>query len=139
MLLQETHKENDTILKLHGYTLAGQTKSRHHGLATFIKDDVPWSPAGQCTSDTVVEWTTTKVQEMSVVKVYLPPPRKLQPGSLLDAPAPAVYAGNFNGWNTDWGYKTTNPDGAYLVDWASMAYAALLFDLKEPHSFISWC
>ena len=34
VLLQETHKENDTILKLHGYTLAGQTKSRHHGLAS---------------------------------------------------------------------------------------------------------
>ena len=43
VLLQETHKENDTILKLHGYTLASQTKSRHHGLATFIRDDIPWS------------------------------------------------------------------------------------------------
>ena len=137
VLLQETHKENYTLLKLHGYTLAGQTKSRHHSLATFIRDDVPWSPAGQCAPDTVVEWTATKVQETTVVNVYKPPPSKLQPGSLLDAPAPAVYAGDFNCWSTDWGYKTTNPDGAYLADWASTADAALLFDLKEPHSFIS--
>ena len=128
VLLQETHKENDTILKLHGYTLAGQTKSRHHGLATFIRDNVPWSPAGQCTPDAVVEWTATKVQETTVVNVYKPSPNKLQPGSLLD---------DFNCWNTDWGYKTTNPDGAYLADWASTADTALLFNPKEPHLFIS--
>ena len=40
---------------------------------------VPWSPAGQCTPDAVVEWTTTKVQETTVVNVYKPPPSKLQP------------------------------------------------------------
>ena len=76
---------------------------------------------------------------MTVVNVYKPPPRKLQPGLLLDAPAPAVYASDFNCWNTDWGYKITNPDGAYLADWASTADAELLFDLKEPYSFISRC
>ena len=137
MLLQETHKENDSNLKLHGYTLDGQTKSRHHGLATFIRDNVPWSPASQCAPDAVVEWIATKVHETTVVNVYKPPPSKLQPGSLPDTPAPAVYAGDFNCWNTDWGYKTTNPDGAYLADWASMVDAALLFNPKEPHSFIS--
>ena len=71
------------------------------------------------------------------MNVYKPPPNKLQTGSLLDAPAPAVYAGNFNCWNTDWSYITTNPDGAYLA--ASTADAVLLFNLKEPHSFISRC
>ena len=131
MLLQEIYKKNDTILKLHGYTLASQTKSRHHSLATFIRDDVPWSPAGQCAPVAMVEWTTTKVQEMTVVNVYKPPPNKLQPGSLLDAPAPAVYAGDFNCWNTDCGYKTTNPDGASTAD------AVLLVIPKEPCSFIS--
>ena len=137
MLLQETHKENNTILKLHGYKLAGQTKSRHHSLATFIRDDVPWSPAGQCAPDAMVKWTATNVQEMTIMNVYKPPPNKLQPGSLPDATAPAVYDSNFNYLNTDWGYKTTNPDGVYLADWASTADAALLLNLKEPHLFIS--
>ena len=73
------------------------------------------------------------------MNVYKPPPNKLQPGSLLDASAPAVYAGNFNCWNTVWSYITTNPDGAYLADWASTADTVLLFNLKEPHSFISRC
>ena len=69
--------------------------------------------------------------------VCKPPLSKLQPGSLPDAPSPAVYAGDFNCWNTDRGYKTTNPDGAYLADWASMADAVLLFDSKELHLIIS--
>ena len=38
VLLQETHKENNATLKLPGFTLAGHTKSKHHGLATFIQD-----------------------------------------------------------------------------------------------------
>ena len=71
------------------------------------------------------------------MNVYKPPTNKLQPGSLPDAPAPAVYAVDFNCWNTDWGYKTTNPDGGYLADWASTADAVLQFNPKEPHSFIS--
>ena len=36
VLLQETHKENNATLKLPGFTLAGHTKSKHHGLATFL-------------------------------------------------------------------------------------------------------
>ena len=40
VLLQETHKENNTILKLPDFTLAGHTNSKHYGLATFVKDDI---------------------------------------------------------------------------------------------------
>jgi len=96
VLLQETHKKNDAILKLPGYILAGHTKSKHHGLATFIKDDVPWSPAGQSEDDVEVEWIATKLQESTVVNVYKPPPSRLEQDSLPDVPAPAVYAGDFN-------------------------------------------
>ena len=137
VVLQETHKENATTLKLPGYTLAGHTKNRHHGLATFIKDGVPWLPASQCTPDAKVEWIATKVQETIVVNVYKPPPSRLQPDSLPDIPAPAIYAGDFNCWHSDWGYKTTNHDGVSLVEWASSVDAVLLFDPKEPHSFTS--
>ena len=46
VVLQETHKENNTNLKLPSFTLASNTKSKHHGLATFIQpiDD----PKGYC-------------------------------------------------------------------------------------------
>lgn len=137
VLLQETHKENDAILKLPGFTLAGHTKSKHHGTATFIKEAVSWSPAGQCCDDAEVEWIATKVQDTTVVNVYKPPPSRLEQGRLPDFPAPAVYAGDFNSWHTDWGYKHSNQDGEFLAEWFSSADAILLFDPKEPSSFIS--
>ena len=137
VLLQETHKENDTILKLPGFTLAGHTKSKHHGLATFIKEDVSWSPAGQCRDEAEIEWIATMVQETTVVNVYKPPPSRLEQGSLPDSPAPAVYAGDFNCWHTDWGYKSSTQDGEFLAEWFSSADAVLLFDPKEHSSFIS--
>ena len=137
VLLQETHKENNATLKLPGFTLAGHTKSKHHGLATFIQDGMPWTPAGQCSDAAEVEWIATKVQETTVVNVYKPPRSILEQASLPDAPVPAVYAGDFNCWLTVWGYKTTNHDGESLAECSSSADAVLLFDPKEPRSFIS--
>ena len=71
------------------------------------------------------------------MNVRKPPPNKQQPGSLPHAPAPAVRTGDFNCWNTDWGYDTIYPDGTYQADWAFTVDASLLFNLKEPQSFIS--
>ena len=70
VLLQETHKESDTILKLPGFTLAGYTKSKHHGLASFVISDVSWSHVAQSAEEAEVEWITTKVQDTTVVNVY---------------------------------------------------------------------
>ena len=78
VLLQETHKENNATLKLPGFTFAGHTKSKHYGLATFIQDGVPWTPAGQRSDAAEVEWIATKVQETTVVNVYKPPPSRLE-------------------------------------------------------------
>ncbi|XP_038075621.1 uncharacterized protein LOC119743290 [Patiria miniata] len=94
VLLQETHKKNDAILKL----------------------------PGQCADDDAeTEWIATKVQETTVVNVYKPPPSRLDQGSLPDVPAPALYAGDFNSWQTDWGYKTINKDGEFLADWVLLS------------------
>ena len=38
--LQETHQENKNILRVPGYTLAGHTASKHHGIATFVRKDM---------------------------------------------------------------------------------------------------
>ena len=104
ILLQETHKENLTDLKLPGFVLAGHIKSNHHGLAT-VRESMPWSPINQAPADDSVEWTTT------IVNVNKPPPSQLEQGLLSDAPAQAVYAGNFNSWHTDWGYRQSNQNG----------------------------
>jgi len=82
VILQETHKEDPTILKIPGYVLAGHTKSKHHGLATLIKEDVPWTATGQSATDSTVEWLTTKVLKTTIVNVYKPPANRQGPDSL---------------------------------------------------------
>ena len=137
ILLQETHKDNNTSLKLPGFTLAGYTKHKHHGLATFVRNNVPWTPVSQSTDDATVEWISTKVAENTIINIYKPPPSRLEPTSIPDVPAPAIYAGDFNCRHIDWGYNTTNEDGSTLTDWASAIDATLLYDPKEPSSFTS--
>ena len=69
--------------------------------------------------------------------MYKPPLIRLEQSSLSDAPAPAIYARDFNSGHTDWDYKSCNQDGEFLVDWASASDATLLFDPNEPATFIS--
>ena len=137
VLLQETHKYIATALKLPGFALAGHTNSKHHGLATFVKEKVPWKSISQSTGDAAVEWITTTVAETTIVNIYKPPPNRLEQTSLPDVPAPAIYAGDFNSHHIDWGYKTSNPDGVILNEWASATDATLLHDPKEPPTFTS--
>ncbi|TKS82867.1 hypothetical protein D9C73_016976 [Collichthys lucidus] len=135
--LQETHQENKNILRVPGYTLAGQTANKQHDIATFVRKDMGWSAAGQSPEGAEIEWIATKVQNTTIVNIYKPPPSRLIPSSRLDVPAPTGYAGDFNSHHTDWGYSSCNADGDSLVDWASTVDAILLYDPKEPCTFYS--
>lgn len=137
VLLQETHRDSDNILKLPGFQLAGSTHSKQHGLATFVRNNLSWTATGQSPPGSSIEWLSTKVQTTTVVNVYKPPPSMLTMASLPPAPAPAIYAGDFNCQHIDWGYSHTTPNGEILSQWASSANALLLFDPKEPPSFFS--
>ena len=137
ILLQETHAGNKNILKVPGYTLAGYIANKHHGMATYVCNDMAWSAIGQSPESTGVEWITTKVEDTTIIKIYKPPPSRLIPSLLPDVPAPAVYAGDFNSHHTEWGYSSSNADGDFLVDWASTAEATLLYNPKEPRTFYS--
>lgn len=86
---------------------------RNHGIATFVRNGLPWAAAGQSPN------------------IYKPPPSRLAPSTLPDVPAPAVYTGDLNSHHTNWGYSNFNTDGDSLVDWASTVYATLLYDPKE--------
>ncbi|CAM4567709.1 unnamed protein product [Leuciscus chuanchicus] len=128
VLLQETHRDSDNILKLPGFQLAGSTHSKQHGLATFVRNNLSWTATGQSPPGSSIEWLSTKVQTTTVVNVYKPPPSMLTMASLPPAPAPAIYAGDFNCQHIDWGYSHTTPNGEILSQWASSANALLLFD-----------
>ena len=137
VLLQETHKENNTILKLPDFPPADHTNSKHHGLVTFVKNDIKWALTEESPEDAAVEWLTITIHDTTIVNIYKHPPIRFEQSSLPDAPAPAIYAGDFNMSYTDGGYKSCNQDGEFLVDWASASDATLLFDSKKPTTFIS--
>ena len=46
VILLQTHAENKNILKVPGYTLAGYIANKHHGMATFVRNDMTWSAIG---------------------------------------------------------------------------------------------
>ena len=51
--------------------------------------------------------------------------------------SPSHLHGDFNSGHTDWGHKSCNQDSEFQVDWASASDATLLFDPKEPATFLS--
>ena len=109
-----------------GDTLEKQTSSGCPGStspAPSSAGSMGWPPllglisAGQPLAN--LEWLSTRIQTTTVVNVYKPPPSVLSTSDLPIAPAPAIYAGDFNCQNTDWGYSHTTPDGETLSEWAS--------------------
>ena len=106
-------------------------------MATFVRSDLSWTPTGQSPPGFSLERMSTRIQTTTVVNVNKPPPSALSTSDLPTAPAPAIYARDFNCQHTDWGYSHTTPDGETLSEWASTANAQLLFDPKEPPTFYS--
>ena len=49
----------------------------------------------------------------------------------------SMYVGDFSCHSTTWGYRSTNPSGEALEDWASASGLNLLHDPKQPDSFHS--
>ena len=135
--MQATHKVNPSTLKIPGFVLTGHINSKHHGFATFVHADVSWSACAQSAEDAEVEWISTKVNSINIVNVYKSPSSRFNQSSLPNAPTPAIYAGDFSSRHTNWGYRTTNDDGEFLVEWSSTIEATLLYDPKEPHTFSS--
>ena len=108
-----------------------------HGLVTFVHNMSSWSPIDSPNADNAVEWTTTRIDGVTVVNVYKPPPTHLISTSLPVYSCPCVHAGDFNCYGTEWDYNNTNTDSEELKNWASSAGVTMLFDVKQPSTFQS--
>ena len=137
ILLQETHCTSaDKLVFLH-YALAGSTKSRKHGLVTFVHESLSWTLVGQSLADAEIEWVCVDVANYNIINVYKPPPSRISPSSLPMFPSPSLYAGDFNCQHVDWGYNPTSTDGECLAAWAANNNLALLYNPKGAASFLS--
>ena len=65
------------------------------------------------TSET--EWLCVDVEFYTIINVYKPPPMRLEASDLPVFPHPVLYAGDFNCPRVNWGYRTSNADGEFLV------------------------
>jgi len=137
ILLQETHYKDRSHLKIPGYNLAACTESEVYGTPTCVKHHAKWSAIAVCPENSLLEWTATEVEGVTIINVYKPPSVKMDKFSLPCFSRPCMYAGDFNFRSTTWGYRSTDACGEALEDWASASGLNLLHDPKQPDSFHS--
>ena len=82
ILLQETHCETTEKLTIPEFTLASHILNKKHGLATFVRQDIEWSLETQSEDHSQLEWLAVKVQNVTIINVYTPPPTHLTRASL---------------------------------------------------------
>ena len=66
-----------------------------HGLATFMHNTSSWSPITSSNADEAAEWTTPRIDGVTIENVYKPPPTHLISTSLSVYGYPCVYARDF--------------------------------------------
>ena len=136
VLVQETHQIGPDKLKLHGYTLAAATFSKHHGIATFVRNNIKFEHVCNSANDDITEWTTTQIMDIIVTNVYHPPtPAILDPTKLPLTRDHHIISGDFNCHHELWGYSDNNKNGRTLANWCSNNNLTILFDPKQPASF----
>ena len=96
ILLQKSHCTCADKLTIPGFTLAGSSLSRKHGLATFVHDRIKWTLVDQSPATSETEWLCVDVDGYRIVNVYKPPPTRLQASDLPVFLHHVLYAGDFN-------------------------------------------
>ena len=100
ILLQDTNCKDRSHLKISGYTLAACTESEVYGTATFVKHHALWSAIAVCPENSLLEWTATKVEGVTIINVYKPPSVKMDTIGFPYFSRPSIYAGDFNCYST---------------------------------------
>ena len=120
ILLQKSHCTRADKLTIPGFTLAGSSLSRKHGLAMFVHDRPKRTLVGQYPATSDAEWLCVDVDGYIIVNVYKPAPTRLQASDLPVFPHPVLYAGDFDCPHVNWGYRTSSADGECLFAWSSL-------------------
>ena len=137
ILVQETHQTTQEHLKLHGFLLADHIPSKHHGIATFIKNNINFSHIGNSEEEDPTEWIAIKIGHVEITNVYHPPPAIFDPSCLPAVSEQFILSGDLNCRHETWGYPNANSNGENLANWVSLNNLVTLFDPKQPASFHS--
>lgn len=139
--LQETHTNNDADLEkrgnIEGFNLICATHSRVHGIATYALSSI--DEYDILTNDIIdgVFLNAVKIQGIVVINIYKPPSISWPENVIFPYENPCLYIGDMNSRHITWGYRSNNPDGELLLDWANNNALELIYDAKDRKSFFS--
>lgn len=137
LALQETHISDDQLgkLKIPGFQLIDYIGHNKHGIATFVSQDL--DPKNIRRLEGNKHTVGIEIGNTKIFNIYKPPSEKWTTSVLPLAEHPAVYIGDFNSHNMEWGYNSTDDNGETLSNWARLNHIQLLYDAKQSGTFKS--
>ena len=133
-LLQETHATNDDKITIYGYSLIGSINHLKHGIATFVRNDLPATEIGRSRIDCAIKWLTISIDgEITIRNFYKPPNSPFDPPPQCGHPA--KYSGDFSCHHTTCGYSRNNHGGEAPHDWSNIIDLKLLYDHNQLKTF----
>ena len=111
IFVQETHQTRQDQLKPNEFQRADCIFNAHHGIATFVKNNLNFSHVGKSGDHSPNNWISIKVENTAIVNVYYPPPATLD---ITSQPIPTenfIAAEDLNCRHENWGYSDSSLNG----------------------------
>jgi hypothetical protein len=139
--VQETHTASAESLRrkgnLTGFTLVGAVYRSVHGIATYIRSDSSnWRIVYQDHKNNV-HGLAVELDANIIVNVYKPPSTSWSSNPLKIFPHPAIYVGDFNSHNQQWGYDHNDVDGNLIHEWMILNSLHIIYHPKDKGTFWS--
>lgn len=141
VMIQETHTGSMEALgsrgRIPGYVLIGAELHEKYGTAVYRKSTSQGARLLESCSVDNISLTAVKVNDLTLVNVYKPPNVSWPDSVMKTYQHPAVYCGDFNSHNTEWGYLENDQRGEQVMEWSSLNELKLIYDPKEKGTFHS--
>ena len=108
-----------------------------HGRPTFVHERLNWTLCSQSPSSSDTEWLGMHLDGYKIIKIYKPPPTRLQTSDQPVFPHPRVYGGEINSPHSDWGYKNSGAEGDSMVTRTNSNNRAFFYNPNDTTSYHS--
>jgi hypothetical protein len=141
IVLQETHTGTEEQLHsrglISGYILVDHLCSSIYGLATYVRENLSNYEKVEKKVVNDVHLIDIKIGDTHIINIYKPPNARWPDILNLNCQHPAIFIGDFNCHNNQWGYADNDENGELLLRWAESHNLHLIFDAKDRKSFHS--
>lgn len=106
-------------------------------MATYIKEDIDACQITFRENQGDTQILAAQVGKVTVVNIYKPPRTKWRSPPIKVFEHPALYIGDFNSHNVEWGYDQNDDNGNKLQEWIVLHNMKLVYNAKEKGTFRS--